>query len=112
MITAENRAVGGIYVAGAVLAAVLAGPFVLYALSEGRIMRAREVVSAIGPMHIWIAATLISGAAFGAVAGSDRVFALGRRLAAPEPGRAWVTVGLWAALIAITVVTTALYAYV
>ena len=91
------------------LAALLAGPMVLYALSEGSIMRAREMFSVMGPVHVWMAAVLIAGTALGAALGGDRVFALGKRLAEPERGRMWVTVGLWAALIAIAVVTTALY---
>jgi hypothetical protein len=37
------------------------------------------------------------------------VAALGKDLAALAPARAWLTVTLWAPLIAIAVITTALY---
>ena len=108
-VTAMNRTVGGLYVAAAALVAVMAGPIVLLVLSEGRIVRVRELFAVVGPIHVWVVAVLAIAAAGGFAVGDRRVVEMGKHLVALEPGRPWLTLIPWAALIAITVATTALY---
>ena len=106
---ANDRVVGGIYAGAVVLAAVVAGPIVLFLLSEGRIMRGRELLSVLGPFHYWGASAIVIAIAVGVALGGIRVVALGRNLASLEAGRPGLTLGLWALLLAITVTSTAFY---
>jgi hypothetical protein len=108
-VTAMNRTVGGIYLAAAALVAITAGPIVLFVLSEGRIMRIRELFTVVGPIHIWIVAVLGIAAAAGFSIGSRRAVEIGRHLVALEPGHPWRTLVPWAVLIAIAIATTSLY---
>ena len=104
-----NRTVGGLYVVAAATVAVSSGPIVLFVLSEGRIARIRELLTVVGPVHLWIAAVLGMAAAVGFAMGGVRVVEIGRHLVALEPGRPWRTLVPWAVLIAIAIATTAFY---
>jgi hypothetical protein len=108
-VTAMNRTVGGLYVGAAALAAITAGPMVLFVLSEGRIARARELFTVVGPVHIWIVAVLGIAAVAGFAMGARRAVEIGSHLVALEPRRPWRTLVPWALLIAVAIATTALY---
>jgi hypothetical protein len=108
-VTAMNRTVGGLYVVAAALVAVMAGPIVLFVLSEGRVARVRELFTVVGPVHVWIVAVLIIAAVAGFAVGARRVVEIGSHLVALEPGHPWRTLVPWAMLITVAIATTALY---
>jgi hypothetical protein len=108
-VIANDRVLGGVYVVAIMLAAVAAGPVVLFLLSEGRIMRGREVFTVVGPFHYWVASLVVIAIAAGVALGGQRVEALGKHLKSLESGRPGLTLGLWGCLIAVTVASTAFY---
>ena len=104
-----NRTLGGLYASAAALVAITAGPIVLFVLSEGRIARAREMFTVVGPIHVWIVAVLGTAAIAGFAMGARRAVEIGSHLVALEPGRPWRTLVPWAVLLGVVIATTALY---